>query len=236
MLGNQEGYTLVVVPNKTTNAASLQITSLTYPTAVTVNLTVIDHNLLVGDYVMVNACQGMTTLNGQILKVDAVASSTALTLSYTESSTNPMTGTYTGCGTLTRISKIDILTKQYNFFMDKGQNVYVAKIDMLVDKTENGQIAFDYYTSGARLPLAQGAIACGAAWGEPVLLTSPFPTIPYEAQQERLWHPIYLQAEGECVQVRLYYSDEQLLDPDIIEADFQLNAMMVYAQGISRLG
>ncbi len=53
---------------------------------------------------------------------------------------------------------------------------------------------------------------------------------PFEKFQDRLWHPVYFQADGEYVQFFFYLSNEQSLDVNIAESDFQLHAMIIHAQ------
>ena len=72
--------------------------------------------------------------------------------------------------------------------------------------------------------------------GTSILETSPYNSIPLEAFQERLWHPIYLWAEGECIQLNIYMSDQQIRDLDTSLAafsNFTLHAMTFYTQKTS---
>lgn len=223
--GNQQGYTFIVDIDKTTNSESLQITNITAGP----NFTIINHNLKANDFVLVQNCIGSTEFNDQIVEVVAVVDKDTITVS-------PITfSAYRGGGTVTRISRIDILTKQYNFYADQAKNMYIAKVDCLVDKTTFGQVTYDYGISSSSYLLADDAVTTGASYGTPILETSPYIEVPFEAQQDRVWHPIYLQAEGECVQLRFYLSDTQMINKDIVEADFQLNALCFYVQPVSRL-
>ena len=64
--------------------------------------------------------------------------------------------------------------------------------------------------------------------GNNVLDTSPYPLVPLEQFQERLWHPIYFQTDGECIQLFMYLTDGQLRDPGVAFEDFQLEGMILY--------
>ena len=79
------------------------------------------------------------------------------------------------------------------------------------------------------------ASATGAAMGNSVLETSPYALVPLEQQQNQLWHPVFFQTDGETVQLRIYLNDNQMLNPTIASSDFEINAMVIYAQQISRL-
>ena len=230
--GNQQGFVFIVDQEKSTLCPSTAITNITSPAFDSISLIVKDHNLKVGDYVLVENCHGCTELNDQIVRVEAVgATANEVTLYYPGN----VTGTYTGGGTLTKISRIDILTKQYNFYSDEAKNMALYKIDFNVDRTENGLITVDYSTSSTRLMMSEESVATNCDLGEPVLETYPYALYPLEAQQERLWHSMYFQAEGECIQLRLYFTDQQMLLPSIHEDDFQLNGMILTCEPRGRI-
>jgi hypothetical protein len=233
--GNQQGYTFIVNTNEPTNAPVLQITNLVLDaTGFGGTVTSIDHNLRVGDFVQFSSITGsgtITQLNTGIGKVtlytDANTFNFALNL---ELYTTPLTGSYTGSGLMARVSKIDIYTKEFNFYVDKGRNAYVSKIDFMVDKTSAGQLMVNYYYStNVDSPTGESEDT-GNLLGTSTLDTFAYPTIPYEAASSRLWHPIYFDAEGEVVQFQIVSSDLQVQTPEISNCDFQLHALVVYAQ------
>lgn len=218
--GNHQGYVFIVDSEMGRNAPALQITAITITADVT--LTIRDHNLLTGDYILIENVQGVTNLNGNIYYVNKVDNNTI------DINSPFSTGTYTGGGTAARVSEIDILTKEYNFYVDEGRNFYIQKVDFFVDRTANGQILVDYYTSSSSQSSYQQAASSGTLLGSSILETSPYSTIPFEATQERLWHPVYLQGDGEFVQLNLYLNDDQIRDPNIALSNFELHAMTFY--------
>lgn len=222
LAGNQEGYVFVADPEVMRNSASLQITDLQYSGNV-VTLTITDHNLVVGDFIAIENAQGVTALNDSVFPVATVVDTNTITINTTVSS-----GTYTGGGTAARVSRIDIRTKQYNFYATQGRNVYVEKVNFMVDRTVNGEITIDYSPSSSDTFLVSDAQATGAILGNNVLQTSPYTDIPFESTQNRLWHPVYLQGDGECVQLRIYLSDDQMQSTSIAWSDFEMHAMLFY--------
>jgi len=230
--GNQEGFTFLLDPDKSTNCACSMITGITTPVYGEVDVVIKEHNLKVGDYVYVENCQGVTALNDQIVLVQEISttSSDELTLYHPAD----ITGTYLGGGTITKVSRIDILTKQYNFFSDSENNVAIAKVNFNVDRTDNGEITVDYSTSSTGIMMSDEAVYTGCSLGEPILETSAYDLIPLEASQARLWHPIYIQAEGQCIQLRLYFTDQQMLQKSIVDSNFEWNATIYSAQKTSQ--
>ena len=75
----------------------------------------------------------------------------------------------------------------------------------------------------------------GAIMGTGIVQTSPYALVPLEAIQDRVWHPVYPQAEGECVQLHIYLSPTELLNADIAWEDFELHQLIFYASATSRL-
>lgn len=231
--GNQEGFTFIVSQDVSRNAPTLQITGFTSGTFGAVELQIINHNLTQSEYVYVENVQGFSDFEpiiGQILEV--IDNDTILI-----SVIYNYTGTYKGGGTIARVSNINILTKQFNPYIQKGQNVYLAKVDFAVDKTAAGQITVDYYPSTTELSMVEAGEATNSILGNNILETSPYSPLyfPLEAQQAMLWHSIYFQSYGEFIQLNLYMSFEQMINPSISLEDFQLQGMILYTQPSGRL-
>jgi hypothetical protein len=223
--GNQEGFVFIIDPDYSRNAPALQITNMTNAGIITV----IDHNLSAGDYVIIENAQGITSYNDNIYLVNVIDRNTFTIL------TNS-TGTYTGGGTIARVSNINIVTKQYNFYAKEDRNMFVPRVSFQVDRTDDGELTVEYFTSSSSLPLANEAEVSGSALGTSVLETHPYPLYPYEATQDRLWHQVYLQADGTYIQLRLFMSPAQITNPDIAFSDFELHGMVFYAsRGSARL-
>lgn len=218
--GNQEGFTFIIDVDNTRNSLSLQITDINIATT---TFTVMDHNLNDGDYILIESALGTTGINNLIFQV---VNPTRHTFKLVDC--NPV-GVYTGGGTITRVSVIDILTKQYNLYLDKGRNAFIAKVDFLVDREPYGQLTVKCYPSYSPEDLVNDGIANASILGTSVLELTPYTTIPLEASQEQFWHPVYFQSEGESVQFRLSLSDNQIRNPSYAFSDFQLNAFTIYA-------
>lgn len=213
--GNQEGFIFIVDPDESRNAPALQITNITFPASV-VTLSIYNHNLAVGDFITLENINGITA-GHEIYEVRSIIDANTITLE-----ADDITGTYLGGGTAARVSIIDIYTKQFNFYIDQARNSQIQKVDFHVDRTDNGQITVAYLPSATDLEL-----------DPEILETTPYALYPYEAQAQRLWHPVYLQGEGEFVQLRIYLSDTQAQDPAIAFSDFQMHAMAIFTQGTS---
>lgn len=233
LAGNQQGWTFVISEDIVRNCMSLQITDIIVNPA-SINLIVLNHNVnLLSPFMFINyiqatgAGQTLTTLNGTIQELVYVDNNTL------QINLAGMVGVYSGGGTLERVSQIEILTKQYNFFPETGERCYLPYVDFYVDRTPSGQITVDYLSSTSTLSTVTQAQVSGAIFGNNILETSPYPTKPWEMTQTQFWHRIYLQQDGEVVQLRLYMTTPQMLDLSSVNNNFVINAVQYYAQPTS---
>lgn len=222
--GNQQGWTFVIRADEARNGQSLQITDVAIVVATgNAALVVINHNLEMGDYVYVEDLVGINGIAG-IYRVGAIVDVNTFEIEDSQG----YTGVYQGRGTVERVSQIDIITKQYNFYAQQGQNLYISEVDFNVDRTVNGEITVDSYVSSSNRGLILDADISGALIGDGTLET--FPLTTFENSQARFWRKMFLQSEGECVQFRIYLADDQMTDQNVAFSDFQLNGFVITAE------
>lgn len=223
--GNQQGYTFMIDRDVSFLTQSFTITNIVVGSPVTI--TSISHNLFDGDFIYIQNVTGISNLNGKIFKVTRVDFDTFTIIAATAA------GTYTGGGTYALVSKIDIFTKQYNFFTDIGQNMANDKVDFFIERTNSGALTIDYFASSSTTSLLTAGTITGSLVGTGVLETSAYATVPFEATQDRLWHSIYPQVNGESIQLRIYSSDTQMVDPTISLQPFEMHGMLFYVSTTS---
>ena len=269
--GNQQGWLNILTNDSSINAPSLQITGISNSAAAsTVNNAVdssvvfiysVDHNLASGDFIAVDSLQGITIslttsddppltyvllrVVGQVLtvvdrnKIKVVFKKfNTITKQYEAIILN---GTYKGKGQITRISLIQIDSKDFNLYLGKDYNAYVSSINFMVDRTINGYIKVNYnLNTASSVPLPQDT---SALLGNSQLTTFPYALALFEQKQAQLWHNIYLSADGQFIQIQLVNDTQQPFVFDIdpvssvtnysVEQDFQLHSMIIYAQPTS---
>ncbi len=229
--GNQEGWTFIIKPDIERNCMSLQITDI----AKDVNdqfilLTVINHNLPDAEFIYINniisdTADYETLLNDKIWQAIFVDVDTIKIIVPV-----PFVDTYFGDGTIERVSTVEILTKQYNFFPQEGSYTFINYGDFYVDRTDTGEITVDYYASTGEQSMITDGTASGALLGTSILETSPYVLNTFEDTQTQFWHRIYFQTMGETIQLHMYFSDEQMVRQEIVFVDFTLNGMLFYAK------
>jgi len=224
--GNQQGFTFTCDSGVSSNEALMQVTKITDSGDGIAEITIIDHTLNDDDFIEFKDMTGVTFTDA----AEAHNYKVSVTGADTVNITATFTGTYLGGGRVARVSRIDILSKQWNFYIDKGKNFYLAKIDFAVIKTDSGEITIDYYPSATELSMINSGQATESILGNNTLDTFAYSDLyPLEDSQKRLWHPVYFQTEGECVQIRIYLSDAQLSDKAVASSDFRLEGLIVSA-------
>jgi len=236
--GNQQGYIFICDSFETKNSPSLQVTNIQNSSG-NVLLTVINHNLDVsttgsggsdeGDYIYLENINGLGVVD-RVYPVIAVVNSNSIIVYAPDILVSLVSGNiYEGGATITRVSRIDVYTKQFNLYLSQDRNSYIQKVDFLVDRTDSGEISIDYLLGSSPDGNTQSAIETDTILGTGVLETTPYDLYPIESTQDRLWHPVYLQGDSNGIQIRMYLSDDQLLDFDIATSAFQMHAMCLYA-------
>lgn len=228
--GNQEGYVFIVDSNATRNAPVLQITNILLVGG-NVTLTVINHNFNVQDYIYIQNLNGLTGPFFPIFMVDSIVDANTFTIIAPDIQGVLAVGdVYTGGGIISRVSQIDILTKQFNFYVEDDRNATVQRVDFLVDRTDSGEFTVDYMISTSSQGVLEDAELNGSLLGSGVVETTPYDLYPSELKQDRLWHPAYLMAEGQAIQLHIYLSDTQMRNLSIATSAFQIHAMTFFAQ------
>jgi len=229
LAGNQEGFVFIVDTDLSSNAQSLQITNIVF-TAGAVTITVINHNLSVQDYINIEFLNGLSGPFLPIYQVAFVLSSNTFTIIAPDIEGALATQVYTGGGTITLVSQINMLTKQFNFYAQDDRSATVQRVDFLVDKTAYGEFTVDALVSTSTQGLLSFAQANGSLIGNGTVQTSPYTLYPFEIQQDRLWHPAYLMAEGNAIQFNIYLSDTEMRNFNIATSPLQIHAMCIYTQ------
>jgi len=216
----------------------MQITNITVPAGTGVRATTLyirDHTLEVGQFIALYGMTGITN-NGtynifKIIAIDITNHTVTINADFTAG------GIYLGGGTCARVSQIDVFTKQFNPYINKGVNVYLAHAEFCVQKTTSGQLTVDYYPDASYRSMIQDGTASGAILGSNILETHPYTIdpIPLEAVQNTLWRPVNFQSSGEYIQLRMYLDDNQMLTPQITYAPFRMEGFIVYTQPAGRL-
>lgn len=231
--GNQEGFVFIIQDDNPINAEVIQITNIAYvltsPGNYDATITAIDHNLAPGQYIVIKDYSGIVPLGGIVYEVETVIDKDNFVI-------NTITNiAYRGNAYFRTTSRIEIMSKQWNPYMKQSRDVYVSKIDFGVqrqptqsDPLNNATVTVDYFASSQADSTLRNASATGTLLGTGNLSLAAYPTVTRERNATRLWHPIYMQNEGECIQINIYYSDAQMLNINISDSNFEMEGLLLH--------
>jgi hypothetical protein len=233
--GNQVGFTFLIDSYATCNAPSLQITDIDISAFPSVWLTVKSHNIVIDescDVIQIEYVQGIININNRIYRVEETALDpvTGVTkLKIIGDPENVMAGIYAGGGVITRISIIDIYTKQFNFYQD-SKRMAIERVEFDVDKTDSGTLKVEYLPSTSSLSIGKISATDPTSLEPFILETYPYDLYPFEETQNRLVRRIFIGSEGDCIQLR-FYTDytNYTVDFGNAQSNFVLNSMTFYA-------
>ena len=228
--GNQQGF--VVVRDITTGEAnSLCITAFSGN-----SLTVYNHCLNPGDFIVISGCIGtitveiddvQVTINGQIFQVGIVDKDTI-----TIDNSNVI-GSYSGGGLIQRMYKPYVQTKQFPTAWGMGRKTRIGAQQYLLTGTPNGQITLLIFLSqnssfaynDSPVVPDEDCINNSLIYST-VLYTCPESTnlgltpaninlqTPTAAAQAQIWHRMNTSLLGDTVQLGFTLSDAQMRDPN----------------------
>ena len=185
------------------------------------------------------------TMNGGIFKIIRV---TANTLDLTKF--NFQTGifdnfliatptAYLGGGKLTVLNNINILTKRFSPFYTEGSQVRLGYVDFFLEKTENGELTVNLFVNeNSNISINDpSSFSNTGLLGDNIVLTRPdnLTLIPFQANQEKIWHRLYAYSLTQNFQLQLTLDDAQMSSEDVNSSDVILHAMTLYITDNTRL-
>lgn len=223
--GNQEGFVFLLDSGLSSNAQSLSITDMT-PSS---TLTIIAHNLPLASYILIQEAQGITSLNGTIVQVQEVVDENTIVID------TEFSGTYLGGGKVSRVSNLKILTKQFNPGTPVGEQFRVPYIDFLLNRTSEGEVSLNYLIDTSSGDAIQDQVSEGVLFGNNILFTKVEDTDGFQINQQQIWHRYYVETESQFLQLLFFMSDSQMRNREIAQSDFELHAMLFYAEPEGRI-
>lgn len=221
IVGNQQGFVFFRVSG-TSEANSLYIQSI----AAGGVLTIPDHCLNEGDYIVLSSCNGITGLNGNIYSVASPTTNTIIL--------NPVpttTGTYLGGGLVQRMYVPFIQTKQFPTAWGIGRKTRIGVQRYLFSTTPNGQVQLLIFLSqdgsnpynippldaDITTPLIYSTtlqtcyeVGFGIFNNSQLMISGGGTSSP----QSQIWHRMNTSLIGDTVQIGITLSDKQMRDVD----------------------
>ncbi len=228
--GNQEGF-IVFRDDGTDESVSLSITSFAGSV-----VTVLNHCLNVGDYILISGALGTigTLVNGMIFSVNAPIDDNSFTL-------NPLigSGTYFGGGLITRMYVPQIQSKQFPVSWGMARKTRLGPQQYLLTTTDNSQVTLQIFLSqngSSPYNLNNNALVNSS-----ILYTCPESTnlgltpaninlqMVTAQEQDQIWHRKNISLLGDTVQIGITLSDAQMRDVNLTNqfAEIELHAFIL---------
>ena len=224
--GNQLGFVEVLDPQQVMNADSLFISNIIVGTPTT-TIVVPNHNLTVGQFIKFTSASGITGLSG-IFKVFSISDANTFTVA---TSTAP-TGTFTGSGTITVLSNINIVTKRFNPFIENAQQVRLVRCDFYFDTTVNGQVTVNLYID------EDSSNPINATYNT----VNTFPETTYQVDDDtvpfvnsKIWKRVQFHSISQLFQLQITMNDTQMMTDNVVESDVVLHGIVLYFEPAGRL-
>jgi hypothetical protein len=235
--GNQQGFWILKAQG-TGEAPSLYIKNISGTT-----VTSPDHCLESTDFITIQGCLGTigANINGKVFQVNEPVTKDTFVIA------NPavtISGTYLGNGTITKLFRPYIQTKQFPAFWEQGLKVRIGPQQYLFTTTKNGKIQLliflsqngnDPYNIGNIVP--DNNVLNGSLVYSTILFTCPESTnlgltpanINLQSstaiQQSQIWHRMNTGLLGDTVQIGFTLSNEQMLNANL---DYQFDEIELH--------
>ena len=226
--GNHKGYLFSIDNTKNYNADVLPIANLTIATG-TATLTIPEHNIADGDYVELKD-NNISVTKDSVLSYENIFKATWVSADSISLIDPTFAGTYEGNGTLSRVSRVELQSKDWNPYVKTGDRLYLARIDFCIKNTGNGKATVNYNVDAIKgIDFVNEGNVSNASLGTNVIdLHGDVEMNPLEVYRDILWKTIYFQALGDFVNINITLSPEQMLDKRYALANFELQGMILY--------
>lgn len=223
--GNQQGFTFIIENDLGKNALALQISEID---SVNYRITSYAHNINYGTYVYIQHCSGQTFFNNKIYQVSPLSVDTLQIVLHDGDIVPDVV--YNGNGIMTLVSRPNMTTKEFNFYVKENRQMSIARTEILVDRSDGGELTVQCYPSYTSLDLVREGIAGNSNLGTQVLSLTPYDLSPMETYSRMLWRVLYLNTIGQSLQLAITLSDAQMIDTAKALNFFNINAIVLVAR------
>lgn len=220
--GNQNGFT-VVLNQKAINDSSLCITNISIANPAII--TSPDHNLENDTFIRFTGVIG-PSLNDITYMVRNATQNTFELWQWDISIQNAIpvnnSDVYLGGGEIIVLTNINVKTKKFNFFKETGTSLRIPYADFFMNTTTNGQFSLDVISNETDFT--------------DITLQIPTTQVPEQiAGQNFYWQRVYLNTIAEFIQFRMYLSNDQMNNFEILQSEVEQQGLMIWAEPTGRL-
>lgn len=239
--GNQQGFISFYMVN-TFDDPSLAIKAINIGVT-PVQLTIPNHNFQNGEdawvYVTGVTYTTSTDLNNQIYKVKWIDANTIALLLWNSTTlqyanvTSTSVGTYIGLGKVTMIPQMDVITKDFNPYSQRGLQMKLSQIDFLTDSTQSAAFSIKLYMNSTFS--IQGNLLTGNQESETYLTPPYYPGATAGEPSLYAWHRFYATSYGQFITLEFTYDDTLMNLLTTHQQNFELNAFTLWTRPGGRI-
>jgi hypothetical protein len=224
--GNQQGF--VMIKDKGTQEDVSQYISGISGTTVTSP----NHCLNDADYLLLSGILGTTNmplLNGMVQKVLEIIDGNNFIIEGLPPDVNgnpvPITGTYLGGGVYSRLTNINVLTKQFPLFWQQGRKMRIGTQRFLMENSFTGQITVNIYADQNNVTSLNDPLINPYLIYSNILLTGPETNDMVGVAQDQIWHRLSNSFNGGTIQIGFTLSDAQMRSPTTNSVEIGIHAI-----------
>lgn len=241
VMGNQQGYVMYYGYN-TLDDPALSVTNITLTTPPV--LTSPNHNLETGEIIYLSGLNFLSgsspvssSLNDAIFLVKRIDGDTFSLSKWVSASQQyddqftytPAAGTYVGGGQITLLPKMNIETKDFNPYQDKGYQLKLSYVDFLTDVPGSSDAAITVNLKINTSPAVTGNVIVGNRNVEQYLPASFYPPL-----SDYAWHRFFATSTGQYIRLQLTYDDDLMNTLSTHTSGFVMNSMALWVRPGSR--
>jgi len=214
--GNQKGYVFAFLLGLNANDPQLNITAINNTTGV---LTVTDHGFDEGDAIRITGCIGTAGINDFNYIVSVLTNDT---IAITRADGSPLgwSGTYLGLGQITKIIVPNVVTKDFNYFLQSPISIRITEIDFYVAQSSGGSFVCNIYdnttlgnpiNTDTLTNLGTVSTINNINYSDSNLVsTSPSQLLIGNQSQEYVWSMLQNSVQGQSLRMQLTLDTRQI--------------------------
>jgi len=214
--GNQKGYVFAFLLGLNVNDAQLNITAVNNTTGA---LTVTDHGFDEGAAIRITGCVGTSGINDYNYIVSIIDNDT-VTVTKADGSPLGWSGTYLGLGQITKIIVPNVVTKDFNYFLQSPISIRINEIDFYVAQSSGGSFVCNIYDNTTLGNPINGDITTNLGTVTTInnidysdsnlVSTSPSQLLIGNQSQEYVWSILQNSVQGQSLRMQLTLDTRQI--------------------------
>lgn len=214
--GNQKGYVFAFLLGLNVNDAQLNITAVNNTTGA---LTVTDHGFDEGAAIRITGCVGTSGINDYNYIVSIIDNDT-VTVTKADGSPLGWSGTYLGLGQITKIIVPNVVTKDFNYFLQSPISIRINEIDFYVAQSSGGSFVCNIYDNTTLGNPINGDITTNLGTVTTInnidysdsnlVSTAPSQLLIGNQSQEYVWSILQNSVQGQSLRMQLTLDTRQI--------------------------